>query len=150
MDPIVVDSDTADGCPDAVVTHHDLFVDADEEIDREKWIKAEKAGHDLAVDEIKRQWVREHWHGFVRSRLFEHLHGRRFWKHFDHEDFGLLNRGFRDDQVLLDRIVDRFKAGQENLNVITWAHDFHLPLERVHNILLAININRCRIYHEFE
>ena len=74
----------------------------------------------------------------------------RFWKHFDHDDFGLLNRGFKDDQVLLDGIVDRFKAGQENLNVIKWAHDFHLPIERVHRILVAININRCRIYHDFE
>src|SRR5262245_50011097 len=141
-DPIIVDPSSGENNePDAVVHHHDLFEDAAVEIDKEKWISSEKAGYDLG-DEAKRRWVREHWHDFVRSRLFEHLHGRRFWKHFDHKDFGLLNRRFKDDQVLLETIVDRFKAGQENLNVINWAHDFHLPIERVHNILLAININR--------
>ena len=149
MQSIIVDSDASTTYPDAVVDRYDLFTDAAAEIERDKWIKSEKAGYDLG-DEAKRRWVREHWNGFVRERLFEHLHGKRFWKDFDHEDFGRLNREFKDDQVLLDRIMDRFHAGQENLNVLLWAFDFNLPMDRVHEILLAININRCRIYYGFE
>lgn len=149
MQPIVYENDGAATYPDAVVEHHDLFTDAAAEIDRDKWIKSEKAGYDLG-DEAKKRWVREHWHTFVRERLFEHLHGKRYWKDFDKKDFGLLTREFKDDQVLLDRIMDRFQSGQENLTVIDWALDFKLPMNRVHDILLAININRCRIYYEFE
>ncbi len=147
--PIIVDTDGGATYPDAVVDHHDLFTEAAVEMERDKWIRCEKAGYDMG-DEAKRRWVREHWHTFVRERLFEHLHGKRYWNDFEHADFGRLNREFKDDQILLDRIMDRFQAGQENLNVLMWAYDFNLPMERVHNILLAININRCRIYHGFE
>ena len=43
------------------------------------------------------------WHGFVRSRLFEHLHGRRYWKDFGFKDFGLLNREFKDEHGTVHR-----------------------------------------------
>lgn len=149
MDAIVADPDMTDDCPDIVVTHHDLFEDAELEADREKWIKSEQAGYDLG-DEAKKRWVREHWHSFVRSRLFEHLNGQKYFKTFGKQDFGLLKRGFKEDQQLLDSIVEQFKAGHENLNVIQWAHKKNMPIDRVLQILVAININRCRIYHTFD
>ena len=33
------------------------------------------------------------------------------------------NASFHDNTLLLDRILDRLKAGQENLDIICWAHD---------------------------
>ena len=144
MDAILAHADGDTAVPDAVVMHHDLFADAAEELARDQWIECEKAGYDLG-EHTKHRWLDKHWPGYVRAKLLEHLHGRRCWSEFDVKDFGLLNREFKDDQLLLDRIVDRLSAGQENLNIIAWAHQFGLPIERVHAILLAININRCRM-----
>jgi hypothetical protein len=145
MDSTLAPADRDAALPDAVVMHHDLYADAAEEIARDQWIECEKAGYDLG-DNNKHRWLDRHWVGYVRAKLLEHLYGQRCWSEFDMKDFGLLNREFRDDQVLLERIVDRLRAGQENLDVINWAYEFNLPIDRVHKILLAININRCRIF----
>jgi hypothetical protein len=79
----------------------------------------------------------------------EHLHGTRFWVELDRGDFGLLQRLFEDDPVLLDRILDRVKLGWENLDIIVWAHDWNLPMERVFKILIALDINSRRLVHRF-
>jgi hypothetical protein len=144
MDPTLAQAESDTTAPDAVVMHHDLYADAAEEMARDQWIECEKAGCDLG-EHTKHKWLDKHWPGYIRSKLLEHLHGRRCWSEFDIKDFGLLNREFKDDKVLLDLIVDRLRAGQENLNIIAWAYEFNLPIERVHKILLAININRCRM-----
>src|SRR5436305_11019409 len=89
------------------------------EAERHKWIESEKAGRDLGEWAI-RCWVREHWNGFLRARWLEHLQGRTYWIELDHKDFGLFTREFRDSP-LINEIVARLKAGQENLNVLVWA-----------------------------
>ena len=65
--------------------------------------------------------MQEHWWGYLRARWLEHLQGKRFWVELDRGDFGLLQREFHDQPLLLDRILDRLKAGQENLDIICWA-----------------------------
>src|ERR1700730_6454986 len=82
------------------------------EAERHKWIESEKAGRDLGEWAI-RCWVREHWNGFLRDRWLEHLQGRTFWIELDHDDFGLLQRAFRDS-MLIDSILEHLKEGQEN------------------------------------
>src|SRR6478609_10702474 len=89
------------------------------EAQRHKWIESEKAGRDLGEWAI-RCWVREHWNGFLRARWLEHLQGRTFWIELDHNDFGLLQREFRDSG-LIDDILWRLKSGWENLDVLCWA-----------------------------
>src|SRR5271155_2837501 len=84
----------------------------EEEAQRHKWIESEKAGRDLGEWAI-RCWVREHWNGFLRARWLEHLQGRTYWIELDHDDFGLLQREFRDSP-LINEIVARLKVGQEN------------------------------------
>jgi hypothetical protein len=115
----------------------------EQEAKRHKWIESEKAGRDLGEWAI-RCWVREHWNGFLRARWLEHLQGRTFWIELDHNDFGLLKRDFQDS-LLIEEILQRLKAGQENLNVLIWAIDNGLPMEDVLEILEALDINSRRI-----
>jgi len=110
---------------------------------RHKWIESEKAGRDLGEWAI-RCWVREHWNGFLRERWLEHLQGRAFWIELDHDDFGLLLRSFQDSP-LIEPILHRLIAGQENLDVINWAIDMDLPMDHVLDILETLDINSRRI-----
>jgi hypothetical protein len=115
----------------------------EQEAKRHKWIESEKAGRDLGEWAI-RCWVREHWNGFLRARWLEHLQGRTFWIELDHNDFGLLRREFQDS-ALIEEILARLKAGQENLNVLVWAIDNGLAMDDVLEILEALDINSRRI-----
>jgi hypothetical protein len=134
---------------DPSVERLSVYDDCEREANRYKWIESEKAGCDLGDEAIKR-WVREHWTGYLRSRWLEHLQGRRFWVELDRGDYGLLQREFHDNSILLDRILDRLKSGQENLNVIIWALEWHLPIDPVLQILRALDINSRRLVHRFE
>jgi hypothetical protein len=110
---------------------------------RHKWIESEKAGRDLGDAAIV-GWIRQHWNGFLRARWIEHLQGRAFWIELDHDDFGLLQRWYRDSD-LLDDILARLKRGEENLTIINWAIDEALPMEDVIDILETLDINSRRI-----
>ena len=112
-----------------------------------KWILSERAGHDVGEWGI-RQWVREHWHGFLRDRWLEHLQGQTFWIELDHDDFGLLDREF-PNSVLIDRIVRRLKASWENLDVLCWALDNSIHMQDVVEILEMLDINSRRLECRF-
>src|SRR5437867_5954598 len=126
-----------------------VFDDGEQEALRFKWIESEKAGYDLGEGAIRR-WVQCHWWGFLRARWVEHLQGKRFWIELDRGDFGLLQRDFKDDSLLLDRILDRLKAGQENLDIICWAHSWGIDLKALIQILEALDINSRRLAHRFD
>lgn len=126
-----------------------VYVEGQKEADRFKWIESEKAGRDLGEFAIRR-WVKDHWCGYLRARWLEHLQGVRFWVELDRGDFGLLQRCFKDETTLLDRILDRLKDGQENLDIIIWALDWAVPMEQVIGILEALDINSRRLAHRFE
>lgn len=108
-----------------------------------KWLESEKAGYDLGEEALKR-WVRQFWKQYLRARVIEHLEGRIFWSELDRNDFGLLQNAFQDDSHLLDRIVDRLRCGDENLEITCWAVDLDIPCCRVNRILESININARR------
>jgi hypothetical protein len=126
--------------PEECWSVHDV---GEKEAKRHKWIESQKAGRDLGEWAI-RCWVREHWNDFLRARWLEHLQGRKYWTELDQGDFGLLDRKFRDSP-LIDPIIDRLKAGQENLEILVWAIDEALPMEEVFRILAALDINSRRI-----
>jgi hypothetical protein len=115
---------------------------------RHMWIVSEKASDDLGEEAIRR-WVRNHWWGYLRARWLEHLQGKRFWVELDRGDFGLLLRKFHDHSLLLDRILDRIKAGQEPLEIILWAVDWGIPTRPVLEILEALDVNSRRLLHRF-
>lgn len=125
-----------------------VYVDSEQEALRFKWIESQKAGCDLGEAAIRR-WVKDHWWGYLRARWVEHLHGKVFWVELDRGDFGLLQRRFQDQPLLLDRILDRLKAGQENLHIILWAHEWGIPISGVLEILEALDINSRRLAHRF-
>ena len=126
-----------------------VYAESEQEALRYKWIESEKAGHDLGEAALRR-WVQCHWWGYLRARWLEHLQGKRFWVELDRGDFGLFERRFHDNTLLLDRILDRLKAGQENLHIICWALDWHVPVEPVLEILEALDINSRRLAHRFD
>jgi hypothetical protein len=125
-----------------------VFAEGEQEALRFKWIESEKAGKDLGEAAIRR-WVADHWWGYLRARWIEHLQGRRFWMELDRNDFGLLQREFRGQELLLDRILDRVKEGRENLDIILWARDWHLPMGQVFQILEGLDINSRRLACKF-
>lgn len=126
-----------------------VYTDSEQEAQCYKWIESEKAGRDLGEVAIRR-WVKEHWWGYLRARWLEHLQGKRFWVELDRGDFGLLQRRFHEQALLLDRILDRLKAGQENLNIILWAQDWNIPTSLVLEILEALDINSRRLSCKFD
>lgn len=125
-----------------------VYVESEMEAQRFKWIESEKAGWDLGEAAVRR-WVREHWWSYLRARWLEHLQGRRFWIELDRGDFGLLQRRFQDNALLLDRVVDRLKAGQDNLDVLLWALDWGIPIAAVIEMLEALDVNGRRLAHRF-
>jgi len=119
-----------------------------EEIRRFKWIASQEAGRDLGEEAI-RQWIKDHWHGYLRSCWFEHLLGKKFWYDIDQGDFELLPRTFQNE-VLLDPIIEKLQAGQENLDITIWALSTGQPMDRVRHILAVIDINSKRKDYWFE
>ncbi|HEV2948424.1 MAG TPA: hypothetical protein VGX70_13685 [Gemmataceae bacterium] len=126
-----------------------VYTESEQEALKFKWIESEKAGKDLGEDAIRR-WVKQHWWGYLRARWLEHLQGKCFWVELDRGDFGLLQREFHDNTLLLDRILDRLKSGQENLDIILWALNWGLPITPVLQILEALDINSRRLAHRFD
>jgi hypothetical protein len=120
----------------------------EEEAQRFKWIESEKAGRDLGETAI-RSWIGQHWNGFLRHRWLEHLQGKAFWIELDQGDFGLLQRAFRASP-LIDPILDHFKHGGENLDIILWALKLGLPMNEVIEILEALDVNSRRIECRFD
>jgi hypothetical protein len=133
----------------SVMVKQSVWDDCQCEMERYKWIESEKAGYDLGEPAIRR-WIKEHWNGYLRARWLEHLQGTTYWVELDHDDFELLRTHFQDKLLLLDRIVDRLKVGQENLHIIQWALDWNLPMCDVQAILLALDINGRRMSHRFD
>ncbi|HQR06756.1 MAG TPA: hypothetical protein PLN21_08045 [Gemmatales bacterium] len=112
------------------------------------WIESEKAGRDLG-EECVRRWVHDHWNGFLRARWMEHLQGKAYWMELDCIDFGLLRNEFKHDEQLLDRILERMIEGKENLDVIRWAMDWGMPVNKVVNILERLDVNSSRLSCQF-
>src|SRR5437870_4254888 len=138
-----------DWCQGAPMEKLSVYVEGEQEALRYKWIESEKAGRDLGEAAIRR-WVQQHWWGYLRARWLEHLQGKRFWVELDRGDFGLLQREFHNNTLLLDRILDRLKAGQENLDIICWSLNWGIPTEPVLQILEALDINSRRLAHRFD
>lgn len=125
-----------------------VFTDSEQEALRFKWIESERAGYDLGEEALNR-WVRMHWKGYLRARWIEHLEGIRFWTELDKGDYGLLKNTFGEHSLLLDRIMDRLKSGQENLHVILWAEFWRIPMEPVLQILEMLDVNSRRLECQF-
>lgn len=130
------------------VSTYSIYADSEQEANAYKWIVSQRAGRDLG-DEAIREWVKLHWWGFLRARWIEHLQGKRFWLELDRNDFGLFLREFHENRPLLDELLDLLKNGAENLTIINWALEGCKPMEEVHRILAAIDMNSRRLKCQF-
>jgi hypothetical protein len=122
-----------------------LYEEGLREAERHKWIESQKHGIDLG-DRALTDWFRQYWPLFCRLKCLEHLSGSRSWCEFDPEDFGLIGKLIRDEDLLLEMILDRAHAGMENLPIIVWAQEWGLPLARVITILEQLNLNRAQLW----
>ena len=114
------------------------------EAERHKWIESEKHGWDVGTVALG-QWYDRYWPHYCRGKCLEHLTGRQHWREFGDDDFGLIPRLLVENDLLLDRILDRVLRGYENLDVIYWALEWGLPIDPVMSILHQLNINRARL-----
>lgn len=121
-----------------------LQAEARREAERHKWIQSQKNGSDLGDAAIS-EWYRNYWPHYCRCRRIEHVQGNALWQEFEEQEFGRLNEIRSGEELLLDRILDRILAGHENLDIITWALDWGLPMDRVIEVLTRINVNRARM-----
>lgn len=127
-----------------------VYADCNQQLADFKWIESERKGFDIGREFAIQCWVKEHWNGYVRSKLLEHLLGYKYWSELDRGDFGLLQHRFQEQTLLVDRILDRLKVNQENLDIIIWAQDWHIDIEQVITILEALDINSRRLAPKFD
>lgn len=121
-----------------------IYEEAPLEADRHKWIESQKNGSDLGSRAIS-DWYTNHWYYFCIGKRIEHLWGNRCWQEFSETHFGFLNSLDYEDHLLADRILDRiFLMRMENLEIIIWAREWNLELDRVIEILELIDINSAR------
>lgn len=125
-----------------------LYEEALREAERYKWIESQKQGRDLG-DSAIREWYRVYWPQYCRCKQMEHLSGDRCWPEFGDESFGQLYSLIVTGDLLVDRILDRIDMGYENLDIITWALDWGLPLDEVLGLLAQVDVNRCRLEPAF-
>jgi hypothetical protein len=111
-----------------------------DEAQKYKWIRSEEAGRDLGEAALW-DWSRRYWWRWCRDRWIEHLFGQTYWSELDHNDFGLLQRGFHQNGALVQEIVSQIKQGGENLNIIGWAMDTKQDMGQVMEILKLLDIN---------
>jgi hypothetical protein len=121
-----------------------LYEQAHAEALRHKWIESQKHGRDLG-DWAIRDWYRRYWRTYCRCCRLEHIEGNRRWREFGNDDFGHLYSLIVAGDLLVDRILDRIYAGWENLDIINWGMDWGLPMDRVVDILIQIDVNRARL-----
>jgi len=121
-----------------------LYHEARQEAERHKWIESQKQGRDLG-DTAIRKWFRNHWPHYCRCKRMEHVRGSLCWQEFGDEDFGQLYSLIVAGDLLVDRILDRVYAGLENYDIINWAFDWGLPMDRVIDILSQLDVNRARL-----
>jgi hypothetical protein len=126
-----------------------LYAEGHEEALKFKWIESQKANRDLGEFALW-QWSRAHWQPFLRSRWIEHLEGKRFCSELNADQFALLQRPFTNHGLLLERILDRLKSGQENLEIINWAVECEMPCQAVCEILGVLKLNDLHLPSPFE
>lgn len=123
-------------------------------VHEEAFLEAERhckqAGQRLdgeVVSDLILNWYRRNFLRFCRHRRLEHLEGTQAYREFDSCYFGILGRlaAESDADGVVPWVLDRFRSGSENLDIIHGALEKSLPIEPVLLILEQINANEARL-----
>ncbi len=112
---------------------------------RHQWIESQKHQRDLG-DNAFRDWYRCYWWSFLRHRHIEHLMGECRWSEFESETYGRLQGLLGTFGELADEIIEQYRTGSENLDIINWALHYRQDMESVYECLVQINMNDARIH----
>lgn len=115
---------------------------------RHRWIASQNAGRDLG-DESFHEWCQLYWWTFIRYRHVEHLLGERCWREFDSTSFGVLHCS-PETSPLSQEIIELYRTGWENLNIIDHAVQRAYPMDEVYDCLVTINMNDARLKPQFQ
>ena len=127
-----------------------LYADCYQQVAAYKWIESQKRGFDIGQEYAVHCWMKEHWNGYLRAKLLEHLLGYKFWSEIDKGDFAIIQHAFVGQDVLLGHIIERLKVNQENLDILLWAQDGRVNTEEVIRILETLDINSRRLAPKFD
>lgn len=115
---------------------------------RHRWIESQNAGRDLG-DLVLRDWYRRFWWTFLRYRHVEHLLGERAWLEFTGRSFAVLQTSPQWENPLTQEIIELYRNGWENLNIVAHALQRDYPMDEVRECLATINMNDARLNPQF-
>ncbi len=115
---------------------------------RHQWIESQKQSCDLG-DTAFRDWYRRYWWSFLRHRHIEHLMGECHWREFDRASYGRLHGLLDTFGVLAEDVIEQYRVGRENLDIVNWALHYGCDMDDLHECLVQINMNDARIQPDF-
>jgi hypothetical protein len=125
-----------------------LFEAAFLEARRHRWVESQNAGRDLG-DPVFRDWYHRFWWAYLRYRHVEHLLGERAWLEFAASSFAVLQRSPHWETPLAQEIIELYRTGWENLNIIDHALQRAYRMDEVCDCLASINMNDARMDPQF-
>jgi hypothetical protein len=129
---------------DVVSIYEAAFIEAR----RHCWVESQKQHRDVG-EHAWAEWYDRYWWTFLRFRHLEHLMGERLWDEFDRGSFGILQPFLLARGDLTYEVVNRYRSGWENLDIINWAMKQDVSMDEVYDCLEIINMNDARIDPRF-
>lgn len=125
-----------------------LYEAAFEEARCHRWIESQKRGFDLGNEGFL-EWYDRYWWNFLRYRHLEHLLGEYRWLEFSPDAFGVLVPLVESEDDVANEIIDQYRQGCENLDILNWALRNRQCVDDVCECLVLINMNDARIDPRF-
>ena len=125
-----------------------LYEAAFEEARCHRWIESQNRGYDLGNDGFL-EWYARYWWNCLRYRHLEHLLGEYHWQEFSADAFGVLRSLVESSDELACEIIDQYRQGCENLDILNWAIRNDQSIDDVYDCLILINMNDARIDPRF-
>lgn len=113
-----------------------------------RWIESQKRGFDIGERGFL-EWYDRYWSIYLRYRHLEHLLGECRWQEFEAEAFAILVPIVESGDDLANEIVDLYRQGCENLDILNWALRNEISMSAVRRCLVLINMNDARIDPQF-
>ena len=130
-------------CVPELVSVTSVYEAAFHEARRHQWIASQQARRDLGESAFL-EWYRTWWVKFLRYRHVEHLMGERWWDEFEEGSFGALRDQY-DSNELTSEIVEMYRNGKDNLDIIVWAQACGRCMDQIFDCLEAVNMNAARL-----